>query len=227
MDTETIASLANTDRVGDGLDLQSILRNRVCPQVFKDVGDVRWLQKTTTLTIAADIRQKDLPDDFFRMIKIVIPTAGTSPNNLDAEIDGLTYIGEDDNAMMRAEYSLTPGKPTKYWIAPREGDAEQPGVGSYRAIRFNCLTDRDYTAIYTYKRGPVFADLESNVDMDTWMPGIHQDGLVRLLRAFILEDRIGNGDNRYALAMDRYNQWLTDIIGNPEQAKRNFAKFVR
>lgn len=225
MTTETLANLANLDNVGSGLDLQVILRDLVFPEFFLDVGEASWRNAVDSVSLVAGDRQKDLPDDFWAMKSILIPPTGSTQV---AKGEGeLKYIGEDTAAMLAAEVNTTQRKPTGYWIAARAGTAGDPGVGSFRAVRFDAPSDAPYTATFVYERGPVFADAQTNVNLDTWMPSIAQGALVKLLRRRVMEDRFGQNDPRYVLANDEYSVILSNILDRgTQQARRNYARYA-
>lgn len=221
MTTTIIATLANQDGVGSSMDLQLLLRTLVMMEFLADVGEARWRNVSTTLTLTAGSggRQQNLPDDFWAMKQIVIPPTGAT--SVDTRRYGLKYIGEDTAALLDAEFNSVAGRPGAFWIAPRTTE------GSFRAIRYNCPPDAAYTAYYVYERGPVFADYQQEVDLNTWVPELLQPGLVFRLRQEILKDRYGQGDPRYSIAKDEYREWIDRTINRgTDQAKRNFAVFA-
>ena len=221
MTTTDIARLANLDGVGDSLDLQFILRTLVMMEFLSDVGEARWRNVSTTLTLTAGSggRQQDLPDDFWAMKDILIPPTGAT--SLQSGRDGLKYIGEDTKALLEMEFNTTAARPSKYNIVQRSTG------GSFRAIRYDCPPDAAYTAYMVYERGPVFEDYQTEVDMNAWVPEILQPGIASRLRMEVLKDRFGQGDPRYSVAKNEYDAWIErTVLRGSDQARRNFAKFA-
>lgn len=219
MNTQQIANLANLDGVGSGLDLQLILRTVTIMEYLSDIGDARWRRVNATLSLVANDRTKNLPDDFYRMIDIKIPPVGATQL---CEKDSLRYIGEDSNLVLQSEFSTTVAKPVAYYIVPRSSSTDT----SFRAIKFSETVDASYTAYYVYLRGPVFADLTSNVDMNNWIPELLQPGLVEGLRKRVLLDRYGQRDARYGVADAAYREWVQRAKEGKDSARRNYAVSV-
>lgn len=218
MTSDQIIALANKDAIGNGLDLEMILRTEACLEFFSDIGDVRWRRISTTLTLTIGTKTADLPDDFWKMIDLKIPPTGSTTL---VKKDSLKYIGEDHSLVEQAEFNSVPAKPSGYYIVQRSSDS------TWRSVKFDTPPDAAYIAYYTYLRGPVFADLSTPVDMDEFVPRELQITLAECLRRKILLDRVGQGDPRYAVAQAQYDKGIAKIVGGAQdQARRNYVVTV-
>ena len=219
MTSDQIKDLANTDRVGDSLDLDLILRTEVLMDVWTDIGEARWKRVTTTLTLTENTRQSNLPDDFDRMEQVHIPASGIETLGSSTL---LGYIGENENLILKAEFNTDPSRPGSFWIVQRAAEPNE-----WKAIRFSCLADQDYTVYYTYQRFPHFEDYQGSVEFDTYMPRAWQSGLVKRLRMWILMDRFGQQDPRYDRKAAEYSDWLANMLSNgKDQARRDRQVYV-
>ncbi len=220
MTSSQIETLANLDGVGKKLDLQMLLRTEAIQTFWADVGEARWKNKTATLTLTIGTQQSDLPDNFGKMLRCVLPPSTGQQRGWD--VDQLLYIGEDQTQILNAEINSTLGKPSAYWTVNRSADPYE-----LKAIKFNLVPDAAYTMYYSYESAPVFDDMSSDVNMDSMIDPGYQVGLVKQLRMLILRDRIGSGDSRYSDAQAEYGAWVerTQDRGK-DQARRRHAVFI-
>jgi hypothetical protein len=69
---------------------------------------------------------------------------------------------------------------------------------------------------------------EEDVDLKSYIPEQYHWALVELLRREIIDDRFGQGDQRFATANSKYQEWLKRIAPKRELAQRgNRADYVR
>lgn len=224
MNSDQIANLANLDGVAADLDLQLILRAQVLPEFLADVGDARWRRTNTTLALVVGTQKYNLPDDFYKMIEVAIPNAGQAYLQ---DADKLTYIGEDQNLVNKAEKNTVQYKPCGYYFVPREPNSTLSTYDpSHRAIRFDCPSDQAYTAYLVYVRGAYFADFQQQTDMNKWVPEMLQSGLVAGLRREIIDSRYGQGDSRWERADAKYQRCVVRARESKDHSTRNYAVYL-
>lgn len=215
MTTTQVETLANTDGLGRGLNLPLLLRRVCVPELWEDMGEARWKNVTTTLTLTAASRTKDLPSNFGRMLgDPVIPPSGQSVGPFDWS-KGLKYIGDDDARILNALLNTTNGRPGAYWLV----DSSTDKVSG--ALSFDIIPDEEYVLYYRYERAAQFASDDGEYNLDKMMPAAIQPGLVKLLRREILVDRLGKADPRYELARGEYLDWLARARGRQKDQARN------
>lgn len=221
MTSEDIEERANYDQTAaSDLDLQKALRLEVIPEFFADVKDVGWRRSTSTVTLVAGTKQYNLADDFYDMVEIYLPPANAT--SFSADTDRLPHIGEDANKVAAAEFSVTQGMPTGWYLTTRGGVS--PVDYTYRAIKFNCPPDTGYTAYYVYLKGPYFTNWTDPFDMNRYCPPEFQPGIIQCLRKFIMKTRYSVKDPRYSVELDQYNKWLFNINRNRTKTKRGDRK---
>lgn len=214
VEIETLASSGNL--AGADLNVMMTLRRVVVPQFFQDVGDARWRRKNTTISVLANTRNYDLPTDFFQIIEAYFPPA--TAGNVNPTVDRLQYIGEDPDAVNRAENATTAARPTGYNLIA--------GSSNPKAIRFNVPPDTAYTLYYTYLLRTFFADNTTSVNLSLTIPEDFQIPLIYGLRAQILFDRFGQRDSRFNAEMARYDKAIESVKEHPDAARRNFVQRV-
>lgn len=216
MTTAEIEALANQDglAIGDfATKLLQVHRRMVIPEFLRDIdrviGHVHWRRKATTFAVTAPTRNYDCPSDFAKF-ELITPADSTSPTGLKAT--GLDYIGEDEWEVLKAEAATRPGPPTAYYVVA--------GSPAQFAIRLACPPDGSYTLHALYWRMIPWTNDTATVTLDDYIPWQYQGGLVKRLRMYILEDRIGIRDNRYSVAASEYKAWIESLEYAKEAAPR-------
>ena len=216
MTTADIEALANQDGLATSdfaASLQKMHRRMVVPEFLRDIdrviGHVHWRRKTTTFSVVVGTRNYDCPSDFakFELISRADPQSSTGLKDA-----GLDYIGEDEMEVLKAEAATQPGPPTAYYVVA--------GSPAQFAIRLACPPDAAYTLHALYWRMIPWANDTATVDLDPYIPWQYQGGLVKRLRMYILEDRVGIRDNRYGMAKDEYAAWIESLEFTKEAAPR-------
>jgi hypothetical protein len=230
VNTTEIEELANQDGLAT-TDMEAKLRVRlrrmVLPEFFKDIdrriGRVHWRRRSTTIAVVAPTRNYDLPSDFDKF-SIVQRSDSTAPNNLGSE---LNYIGEDDDLVIESEAATETAPPTGYSIVAGTLAVDGAGIPKRYALRLSRIPDNAYTLYGVYYRMVPFVNDNAPVDLDPYIPWDVQGGLVKRLRMYILEDRVGIRDNRYALAKEEYGEWINSLEFAKEPAQRTKVVSVR
>ena len=216
MTTAEIESLANQDGLATtdfSNTLKQVHRRLVIPEFFRDldraIGRLHWRRKTTTFSVVVGTRNYDCPTDFdkFELIAQALSTSDTGLAN-----EGLNYIGEDDWEVLKAEAATDTGPPVAYYVVA--------GATNQFAIRLSAPPDGAYTLHALYYRMIPWANDTSDVDLNPYIPWQYQGGLVKRLRMYILEDRIGIKDNRYTIVRDEYQRWIESLEFAKEAAPR-------
>lgn len=244
MTTASIEAAAGRGNIASpDIDLKVELRRNIIPRFLTDVGDVSWRRKYGTVTVTAPTRQYNLPDDFFKMLKL-FRNLGLSYTWTWAEetrpwseiveqwshfgvgvrsgaYQGeLPYIGEDPLLVAQAEANPQTGNATGYYIVQRTT------TNLWKAVKLDNIPEVDSILPYVYLTSPQFADDTTSVELDPFILPEFQWGLVCGLRAEIFLDRFGRGDARYDRETERYEQWVMRAAEHKAQAPRNIAHFV-
>lgn len=210
------AGLATAD-----FDIGRELRFNVIPKFLLDVGECAWTRKYGALTFAAGEREKDLPNDFFRMLDVYIGSPG--PVGV-SERGKLQYIGDNPIRVAIAEGNTSPGVPTGYYIAQRAETGGAPG--SWKAFKLDVPTVSGCTVLYGYLIQVPFEDAATSVDLNPYIPEPLQGAVVTRLRAEIFLDRFGLADPRYETEMRKYADWLGSARMYGELGRANYAVFM-
>lgn len=219
MTDQEICSLANKGEIATAdFDIGKTFRTMVVPKFLLDVdlivGVVHWRRAVWNQAITSASRNYDLPDDWERFEKLKLKTAAGLEDN------PLSYIGEDDDAVLQAEASTTQAKPSSYYVVA--GDPKR------WAIRLGQTPDAVYSVLGIYYRTVPFpAATEDGLDLDPYIPAQYQAAPVLLTRAQIFLDRYGFGDGRYTAAMSEYKDFVLSMAQKKEPAPRGRAVFVR
>jgi hypothetical protein len=64
------------------------------------------------------------------------------------------------------------------------------------------------------------------VSLDQYIPEPLQAGLIHGLRAQIMVDRFGQGDQRATLEQQQYVEWVERAKNHRDLARRNYAVFM-
>lgn len=218
MTTAQIEALADSGGLsGPDMNLGAVLRRKVIPEFFRDVGPVGWARKVGTLAISSAAREYALAADFSYMVSMVLSDKTSEP---------LVYIGEDPEKVMAAECSTTPGRPSGYYFSTVTPEDLEDAAELYQKLKFDCLPDASYAASYIYRRCVPFSDDTTSVNMDHYVPVQAQWALVEALKMEIMRDRFGIEDPRFVAASAAYQAWIARIGENKEQAARSRAIFV-
>lgn len=218
MTTEKIESLADVGGLAQpDINLKSVLRNKIVPEFYHDVGYVSWRRKTATLALTAGVQSgstTDLATDFDSMMDVSIHQA---PPLKDTP---LTYIGDDPVKIAKAEANTVQSKPTGWYLI------RPSATTALRRMKFDAPSDAAYTVYYTYYSRVVFADDAAIVDMDGYIPTKFQWGLVEGLKAYLYGVRYGMGDQRYAAATQEFEQYKARAAENLELSRGAKPRFV-
>lgn len=212
MTTADIESQANLDgAAGTDMNLKVLLRRKVIPMFFKDVGYVTWRRVHNTASIAAGDTYFDLSTNELDHLKQVA---------LSVDYDNpLQYIGDVPELVQKALAATTRDKPSGYWT--------QFNSTGFMRVRFNCPADTAYTVAYTYDRVVPFANDTDTLDLNQYIPWQFQWALVEGLRREIYERRWGIGDSRYQRADSEYQALVARASENLEMGRGQRAYFVR
>lgn len=209
---------ANRGNIATGdFDMRTTLRQEIIPEFLDGVGDVKWRRKTSSITTVAGTRDYALPDDFFRMTKIVPPYG----NPLGATEDGLKYYGEDQDLILKYEQVTTNGQPEAFDIIQSSG-------GAYKTLRFNCPADDAYVFPYIYQWSLAFKNFDEDLDLVTYFPEHFHHALVSGLRREIMLDRFGKDDPRFLVEDGKFNKAIqrAGSLSNREPARRNYGVYA-
>lgn len=213
MTTVQIESYADLSQLSaPDIDLKIILRKKVVPDFYEDVGTPAWRRKTATLSLVAGDRTKDLATDFLRMKEIgVLPL-----------VSGLRYIGDDPQLIALAEVPQSPNTPTGYYLVPSTG----PPVVATRAIKFDVPAAGTCTVSYTYYSTVPFADLTTSVELDPYIPPHFQWTLVHGLERYLFARRYGQGDPRFKVADEEYGRAIRRASESLEMGANPTPRYV-
>jgi hypothetical protein len=190
--------------------LKTILRYSVIPRFLIDVGDTQWRRRTGSIATVAGTSDYALPANFMRMRQI------------GAHNPGLLYVGEDDARVLELEASTDQGKPHSWRIIASSDN-------SLKTLRLYPTPDAPATIPYSYSAYIPFASEMEEIDLAPYIPEEFHWALVEGLRAEILNDRFGEGDNRYMRAEGQYQQWLAraNRMDNREPGPRSHMVYAR
>jgi len=213
--TVEIESLANVDGLATQdllARLPQILRRLVVPEFLRDIdrhiGRVHWRRKTTTINVVSPTRNYDCPADFDKFERL--QRRLTTGTGLGPELD---YIGEESDLVLAAEAATVAAAPGAYYIVA--------GATNQWAIRLSAPPDGSYTLLGVYTKGLAWTNDTTPVNLDPLIPYQYQGGLVKRLRMYILEDRVGVRDNRYSIAASEYERWIEGLEFSKEPAQRH------
>lgn len=215
MTTHQIEQAANRGDIATAdFPIALVLRQQCIPAFLEDCGRIRWRTKTYTFTTTAGVRKYTLPRDFFEVDNVYV----------DAATDPLFYIGEDAQLVAQAEAAsdaaTDPGL-VSYYLLPDETDDTRT------ALVLNVAPDEAADITVSYFWYLPFED-EEEVDLRSYFPEQYHWALVDILRREIIDDRFGQGDQRYAAADAKYQEWLKRIANKRALAPRgNKATYVR
>jgi len=221
MTTQQIESMANREGLATyDFNVGMVLREQVIPMFFLDVdevvGKVYWRRRQDSLSVTASSsdRDYDLPATFDRM------DGDFRMSTTSQNYPPLTYIGEDAEQVNRAEAASGQSRPTGFYFVPSSTD----GI---LAVRFNTYPDAAYTVRYQYYIKIVFTDHTASVDLKEYIPDQFHIVLMHGLRAAIMEDRFGIGDQRAQTERGLYDRVIHRMRHHKEPAPRNHAVFVK
>lgn len=229
--TSQVESAANRgDLATADFDIQLVLRSNVIPAFLEDVGRIGWRWRGYQLTTVPGQQSYTLPEDFFEMQDVWV-VSGTGVSNVTVNTGGdsdpLPFIGEDPYRVAAAlanvaNYPQTQYRPLGYFL---QHDVTDPNRW---AIWFQAPPDGTYTLWVLYYWIIPFADSSQDVDLRKYLPEQYHWALVELLRREIIDDRYGQGDQRYATSDAKYQAWLARIAKKRELAKRgDTANYMR
>lgn len=187
MTSSEIQLAANRGNIaGPDIDLDSLLFNEIIPEFMADLDSVSWRYKRATTSVAAGSRTFDVPSDFERMEAILVGDSAVS------------YIGENQAAVLAAEATTEQGVPSGWYFTP---DSNSRAFGT---IKFDRPLSTTETVYYSYRwsipnSGPV--------DLGLYIPTQWHAGLIEGLRREIYLDRWGAGDRRVDSAMAKFTEW--------------------
>lgn len=208
------AAVTRGDHAAGDFDVKGTLRFEVIPAFYRLVKEARWLRKVATMQVSSASRYYSLADDFRSMTEAFL-------NSTERRCE-LTYIGENAEFVAAAELSTTPARPSGFYIVPRTTD------GLLRGLKFNATPDSTYLLVYVYRSGLVFANDNEDYELDRFIPEDFQPALINELKAEMLWDRYGIGDQRgdreHAKFLAICEQAVT---GGTDLARRNHHVYVR
>ena len=219
MTTTEIENLADSDGMATQ-DLKGnlgrILRRLVIPEFLRDVdrqiGRVHWRRKTTTFSVVVGTRNYDCPTDFDKF-ELLQRLRGTELGPT------LEYIGEESDLVNAAEAATIAAAPSGYYIVP--------GATNQFAIRLSAPPDANHTLYGVYTKMLYWANDNAAVNLDSLIPWQYQGGLVKKLRMYIVKDRMGIKDNRYAIEKGEYDEWISGLEYAKEAGPRQRVVMVR
>lgn len=205
-DVEVIANRGNIATAEFRIGL--ILRKKVLPEFYREVyaeSDPTWARKTATLDTVINTRAYMLPADFQQMVRF----------------DGLKYIGEDAELVLKAEKSTntgTQGSPEGYYIVRLKKGRQE--------LRLAGWPSQAASYPYVYRSRLVVVDEADDIELDDFIPQDYQDALIEGLWAEILLDRVGQGDPRYGAAREGFLR-ICDAARTQahDPARRNYAVY--
>ncbi len=215
MTTTQIATYANgQDLASTDIDLQVLLRRKLVPYFLGRIGYVAWRRKQDTATVTAGSRSFYISDnDFWHMKKLVIS---------GEESKGLTYIGDDEEKVLKAVANGTAAKPTQYYMEL----STNISTINWRVI-FDSPLDVDRTFAYIYDTNIYFSNDSTSVDLDLYIPTQFQWGLVHLLQAEVYATRFGAGDeSRYQRAMDEAEKFIAMAMESPDLSRGGRPRYI-
>lgn len=220
MTTAQIESLANRENLANyDFNVGMVLREQVIPTFLLDtdavVGKAYWRRRLATISVTASDsdRDYDLPSAFDRMDGEIRFTSSSE------NYPPLKYIGEDPEAVNRAEAATNQMRPTAYYLVP----GSSTGL---LAIRFNTYPDAPYTLRYGYLTKIPFDDDTTSIDLALYIPSQFHIAIMHGLRAAILEDRYGIGDTRAQTERGLYERVIDRMKLHKEPAPRNYVARV-
>lgn len=205
MTTTTIATAADTKGLASpDMDLQVLLRRNIIPAFLEDVGYVAWRRLATTASVTTGVRYFTISDGTFWHMKTVVRSG--------YETEPLAYIGDDEVQVLKAEANTTNGTPTGYYLKL------DSSTGNWR-VYFDCPFDATTTIAYVYDTNIYFADDTTSVDLAKYIPPQFHWGLVEALKTEIFYDRFGVGDDRYAAAKAKRDEWVQRARNSPDLSR--------
>lgn len=215
MTTTQVISAADPGNLRDAdLSVATFLRDSAIPAYFHDLGYPFFTRDQKTVQLTPGTEYVDLTVTNVRSIKHVGIQDG-------AKWPALENIGEDSEAKLTALREIATGtraKPKKWWFGS-SGSA-------WNRINLGCKPDDSYwLGVEWYKSIPWNGIDEMQLDLH--IPPDLQYPLVLLCRAEIERDRVGQGENRYAMTMQEYAQWLERIIPNLQKSSGNKPRYMR
>jgi hypothetical protein len=215
MNTSQIELAANRGDIATAdFQIGLVLRSQVIPAFLEDVGRIGWRTKCHSFTPTPGKQYESLPDDFFEVADVVMV----------GKTDPLDFIGEDPTLVTAAEANATAGAWTGYYLI------RDPDNPTGWAIKFNAPAGAGSSSVvhvHYYWYIP-FEDESRDVDLRLYLPEQYHWALVELLRREIIDDRFGQGDQRYGTANVKYQEWLKRITTKRALAPRgNRADYVR
>lgn len=213
MNTSQIELAANRgDLATADFQIGLVLRSMVVPAFLEDVGRIGWRKNLHTVTVAAGSRLVTMPEDFFEVADVLL-AGDTKP---------LAYIGEDPTRVAQAEADSSTGALESYYLV------RDPVDPNRWAVKFNRAAGSSRSVTITYYWYVAYGDDSQDVDMRRYIPEQYHWALVDLLRREIIDDRYGQGDQRYTAANLKYQDWLKRIHTKRELAPRgNRADYMR
>lgn len=214
MQTSQIETSANRGDIASAdFDIGAVLRFQVIPAFLEDCGRIGWRRKVATITPQPGVQVYALPDDFFEVSDVLV--VGSK--------DPIPFIGEDPVLVSGAESNTSAGSWTGYYLV------RDPEDESRWAIKFDSPASGGGPSAHVHYYWFVpFSNESEEVNLGKYVPDQYHWAMVELLRREIMDDRYGQGDQRYTTANNKYQEWLRRIVVKRELAPRgNRAKYVR
>lgn len=190
MTANEVITLANTGYIARGeLDLHSILRLKIVPELLEAGRDSLWRQMSFTLSLDTTARKyaTDPRAEGIRAVKLVGDTYPLPNVTEDPDRFALAVNGEDV------------AKPSEYIVTQEDG-----GI----FITFTSTPDTTYTARVVALRGLAWVDPgPSDINFDQLIPKSLQYGLVEGLKSEIYRDRYGINDQSYLDAKTEFERY--------------------
>lgn len=226
MTTTQIANLADFEQHGGvNFPIQEILREKIIPDYFNDVGQVGWRKSTDIIPVGPGARI------------VTLPAAIGLIKNVFCDGRRLVYIGDHEAAIEAALATKTPQQPSTYWVeysqkqvtdgvegAIPELEREEGPVGQ-RDLKLGAPVDAICELQVTGWIDPWFVNYTAEVDMNAFMPRKLQFGLVEGLRYYIFRDRLGVGDPRSINARAEYDNYVQKGIDHRDVTVEETPRF--
>lgn len=215
MTTTDVITAADPGRLRDAdLSMALFLRDSAIPAYFHDIGYPFFTRQQLVTQVTAGTEYVDLNVTNVRSIKHVSLQVGS-------EWPSLENIGEDSAKKLTALRDIAasnPAKPTGWWLGS--------SGAAWNRINLNTKPDQAYwIGIEWYKSIPW--DGTGDLQLDLHIPPDLQYPLVLLCRAEIERDRVGQGENRYAMTMQEYAQWLERVMWNTQKSAGNKPRYMK
>lgn len=192
------------------VDLKVLLRYKVVPDFYEQVGYAWWRRKQVSLSISANATYVSSTAGDIGHIRSVYLSSDT-----DNELD---YIGDREDLIVKARVATVASKPTQYW--------HQLVSTTEMRFYFGAPSDGAYTMLLGYDSHIVFADDTSSVDLAAYIPKKFHWALVEGLKRELYERRFGDGDSRYQRADAEWQRLTAQAMESMEDTRGRRVSFA-